>query len=268
MATTRPETMLGDTAVAVHPDDERYKAHDRQEGHRCRCSDGEIPIIADDACRSRVRHRRGEDHARRTTPTTSRSGQRHNLPQISVIGCRRQDERRSRRLRGLDRFEGARADRRRSRGAGSAREDRAARARRSATATAASTVVEPMLSTQWFVKIEPLAEPAHRRGAATARTQFVPEHWEKTYFEWMENIRDWCISRQLWWGHQIPAWYCDHCGDGDPSARDDRAPSRAPKCRQCGEPSSRQDNDVLDTWFSLGRSGRSRRWAGPRRRRS
>ena len=107
------------------------------------------------------------------------------------------------------------------------------------------TIVEPALSTQWFVKMQPLAEPAIQ-AVEDGRIQFVPENWSKTYFEWMRNIRDWCISRQLWWGHRIPAWYCQRCGEIN-VARE--TPTR---CAKCGYAELQQETDVLDTWFSSG----------------
>ena len=106
-----------------------------------------------------------------------------------------------------------------------------------------STVVEPYLSLQWFVKVRPLTEPAID-AVTTGDTRFIPKRWEKNYFHWMENLRDWCISRQIWWGHRIPAWYCDACGETI-IAKQDPA-----ECTKCGGAELRQDNDVLDTWFS------------------
>ena len=242
VATTRPETMLGDTAVAVHPDDERYRA---MVGKTVMLPvmGREIPIIAD----AYVDREFGTG-AVKITPAHDfndfEMGLRHDLPMLSVM-----DE---------DGTMTAAA----GEYAGMTREDAGKRSSSASSKTAllvrtephklsvgtcyrCQTVVEPLLSTQWFVQVKPLAEEA-LRAVDDGRTRFVPEHWEKTYFAWMENIRDWCISRQLWWGHRIPAWYCERVR-ARPSFR---ARTRT-VARKCGG-ALRQDEDVLDTWFSSG----------------
>jgi len=240
VATTRPETLLGDTAVAVHPDDARYR--DRIGGHiTVPLVDRSVPVLGDEFVDPAfgtgvVKITPGHD------PNDFEAGQRHGLPVILVIGSDgKMTPEAGEAYAGLDRD--------------------LARARVVADLEAAgllvsvtdhehavghcqrcSATVEPLVSRQWFVKVGPLAEPAIR-AVAQGTTQFVPDSWSKVYFEWMRNIHDWCISRQLWWGHRIPAWYCDACGttlvrEEDPTGCDD-----------CGG-ELRQDEDVLDTWFS------------------
>jgi len=242
VATTRPETMLGDTAIAVNPKDERYKQFKGQTVilpllHR------EIPIIEDGL----VDPAFGTGAVKVTPahdPADFDMGQRHNLAQISVINEDAKITAEGGPYQGLDR--------------GEARKrviaDLEAQGMLSRTESLlhnvghcqrCSTVVEPLLSTQWFVKIKPLADPA-LAAVEDGRTQFVPPNWSKTYFEWMRNIRDWCISRQLWWGHRIPAWYCDDCGEMVVSRTD------IDRCPKCSSSKVRQDQDVLDTWFSSG----------------
>ena len=242
VATTRPETMLGDTAVAVHPDDHRY---DTLRGRTVilPLMNREIPVISDSA----VDPKFGTGAVKVTPahdPVDFEMGQRHNLAKIGVIGEDAKMTAEARAYAGLDRLE--------------------ARKRVIADLEAqglvskiepfqhnvghcerCGTIVEPLLSTQWFVKIKPLADPAIR-AVEDGRIRFVPASYAKTYFEWMYNIRDWCISRQLWWGHRIPAWYCGDCGEVIVSRTD------VTKCSKCGSGNVRQDSDVLDTWFSSG----------------
>jgi valyl-tRNA synthetase len=241
VATTRPETMLGDTAVAVHPEDPRYRA---LVGRTVRLPviGREIPVIADDYV-----DREFGSGAVKITPAHDFNdfalGLRHQLPMVSVMDEGGAMTAEAGPYAGLDRF----ACRERL----VADLERDGVLVRSEPHTLAlgrcyrcATVVEPHLSVQWFVKIKPLAEPAIA-AVRDGRTRFVPAHWEKTYFAWMENIHDWCISRQLWWGHRIPAWYCDACGSTVVARDEPRA------CEKCAG-AVRQDPDVLDTWFSSG----------------
>ncbi|HAK54517.1 MAG TPA: valine--tRNA ligase [Acidobacteria bacterium] len=240
VATTRPETMLGDTAVAVHPDDERYRD---AVGRRLRLPilGRELPVIAD----AFVATEFGTGAVKVTPahdPNDFAMGQRHDLPQESVI-----DED-GRMTEAAGPFAGL--DRRKARAAVVEQLERDGaldhtEAHRHAVGHCqrCGTVVEPLVSTQWFVRIAPLAEPAVD-AVRSGRITFVPENWEKTYFEWMTNIHDWCISRQLWWGHRIPAWYCDTC---DRTIVAETTPEQCP----CGG-ALRQETDVLDTWFSSG----------------
>ncbi len=242
VATTRPETMLGDTAVAVHPDDERYRA---LVGRKVRhpILDREIPIVADAVL---VDPKFGTG-AVKVTPAHDFNdfevGKRHGLEQITVIGPDGRMTEAAGPLAGKDRFEARQEVKRIIAEQGL---DRGAkphvlplgRCQRS------QTVLEPLLSDQWYVRIEPLARPAIE-AVEQGRTRFIPEQWTKTYMAWMRNIHDWCISRQLWWGHQIPAWYC---ADGHVTV----ARAAPDACRTCGSRELRQDEDVLDTWFSSG----------------
>ncbi|MCS7282997.1 MAG: valine--tRNA ligase, partial [Anaerolineae bacterium] len=240
VATTRPETMLGDTAVAVNPRDERYRD---LQGQRVLLPlmNREIPVIADEVARP--------DFATGVVkvtpfhdPNDFEAGRRHNLPKIQVIGETGVMTAEAGRYAGLDRFEARRrvvAD----------LEDLGLLEKIEPYQLAlgkcqrCKTPVEPLVSIQWFVRTKPLAEPAIRV-VEEGRIRFIPENWTKTYFEWMYNIRDWCISRQLWWGHRIPAFYCQDCGQTI-VAREDPA-----RCAHCGSARIEQDPDVLDTWFS------------------
>jgi valyl-tRNA synthetase len=239
VATTRPETMLGDTGLAVHPDDQRYR---RYAGATAilPLMDREIPFIQDGV----VDPKFGTGLVKVTPahdPADFEMGLRHDLPQISVIGEDARITAEGGPYQGQDRMEARR----------SVLGDLEKRGLLDRTESLlhsvgecqrCSTVVEPLLSEQWFVRIKPLAESAIA-AVERGRTKFVPPNWSKTYFEWMYNIRDWCISRQLWWGHRIPAWYCDECGKMIVSRTDvERCP--------CGSAKLRQDEDVLDTWFS------------------
>jgi valyl-tRNA synthetase len=241
VATTRPETMLGDTAVAIHPQDKRYTdLHGKSVllplMHR------EIPIVLDELADPKF----GTGVVKVTPahdPNDFEAGRRHNLPLIEVIGADARMTPQAGAYAGLDRFE-ARArvvDDLKALGLLEKVEDYKLSLGR---CQRCKTVVEPLVSTQWFVKTKPLAEKAIRV-VETGEIQFVPENWKKTYFEWMYNIRDWCISRQLWWGHRIPAWHCEECEEII-VARE--TPER---CR-CGSTRLKQDPDVLDTWFSSG----------------
>ena len=242
VATTRPETMLGDTAVAVHPDDERYLGLVGQKV-RHPLSGREFPIVAD-AVLVDMAFGTG---AVKVTPAHDFNdfevGKRHGLEFLTVIGPDGKMTAAAGPVAGLDRFEARREVKRLLEEQGLARGSKPnpmalGRCQRS------QTVLEPLLSDQWYVKIAPLAKPAIE-AVEQGRTKFVPEQWTNTYMAWMRDIHDWCISRQLWWGHQIPAWYCQ---DGHVTVA--RETPRA--CSTCGAAALRQDEDVLDTWFSSG----------------
>jgi valyl-tRNA synthetase len=243
VATTRPETMLGDTAVAVNPEDERYQ---RLIGRKIRLplTDRLIPVIAD----AYVDPAFGSGCVKITPAHDFNDyeiGLRHGLPQINILTPRAAlNDNVPERFRGMDRFEARKKVIAELTEAGLlARIDKhklmVPRGDRS------GAVLEPYLTDQWYVKIAPLAGPAIR-AVEEGRTRFVPENWSKTYFEWMRNIKDWCVSRQLWWGHRIPAWYDDK---GSVYVAHDEAEARK-KYNLAAGTALRQDNDVLDTWFS------------------
>ena len=239
IATTRPETLLGDTAVAVHPEDERY------EGLVGKMlvlplTGREIPLIADEY----VEKDFGTGAVKITPahdPNDFEVGQRHNLPIIKVLDDEARVNDKGGAYQGLDRYEAR---------------DKIVKdleeqgylvkiekhSHNVGTCYRCGTTVEPITSLQWFVKMKPLAEPAVEV-VKDGTVKFVPDRFSKTYLGWMENVRDWCISRQLWWGHRIPAYYCDHCGKMVVSKTD------VSVCPDCGK-EMWQDNDVLDTWFS------------------
>src|SRR4051812_6527217 len=242
VATTRPETMLGDSAVAINPRDERYMS---LHGGTVRLPlmDREIPIILDELADPEF----GTGVVKVTPahdPNDFEAGRRHNLPKIQVIGPDAMMTREAGPYAGLTR-EAARKkivaelD---ARGNLVKIEDYPLSV---GTCQRCKSVVEPLISTQWFVKTKPLAEKAIA-AVETGEINFVPANWSKTYFEWMYNIRDWCISRQLWWGHRIPAWHCKECREII-VARETPA-----QCSRCGATHLEQDTDVLDTWFSSG----------------
>nr|WP_249716397.1 valine--tRNA ligase [Paenibacillus sp. J31TS4] len=241
VATTRPETMLGDTAVAVHPKDERYQD---MIGKMLvlPITGREIPVIADEY----VEKEFGTGAVKITPahdPNDFEVGRRHDLPQILVMDESGTMNENAGKYQGLDRFECRKqlvADLKEA-GVLAKIEEHVHQVGHSERSGA---VVEPYLSTQWFVKMQPLAERAVADQKAGNGVHFVPERFERTYLHWMENVRDWCISRQLWWGHRIPAWYCESCGEV-------HVHHEAPEaCDKCGSASLRQDEDVLDTWFS------------------
>ncbi|MEN8233967.1 MAG: valine--tRNA ligase [Actinomycetota bacterium] len=240
VATTRPETMLGDTAVAVHPDDERYRD---AVGRLIRLPllDREIPVVADEG----VELEFGTGAVKVTPahdPLDFEIGQRHGLDEIQVIDTEARITEHGGRFAGQDRFEAREAVRHelKKRGFLERIDDHHHSV---GHCSRCGTVVEPMLSLQWFVKVKPLTIPAIE-AVKDGRTRFVPKRWENNYFHWMENLRDWCISRQLWWGHGIPAWYCDDC-DEVIVAEDDPT-----SCPSCASGDLTRDEDVLDTWFS------------------
>ena len=240
VATTRPETMLGDTAVAVHPSDPRYQ-HLIGKMVLLPLMNREIPIVDDfvvdrDFGTGAVKVTPAHD------PNDFEIGRRHNLPEIDVMTDDAKMSAAAGKYAGLDRFEARKrvvADLE----AAGLLEKVADHTHAVGTCDRCGTIIEPRASTQWFVKMKPLAEPAI---AAVERgdVELMPDNRRTEYFEWMRNIRDWCISRQLWWGHRIPAW---HCGDCKEIIVAREAPS---KCAKCGSGKLTQDPDVLETWFS------------------
>jgi valyl-tRNA synthetase len=242
VATTRPETMFGDTAVAVHPDDERYQ-HLIGKTVLLPLTDREIPIIADDYV-----DREFGTGALKITPAHDINdfeiGLRHQLPQIVVLDKEAKMNEKAGKYVGMDRFEARIAVVKDLKAQGILLRIEP-HANAVGTCYRCSTVIEPMVSKQWFVKMDPLAKPAIEV-VKDGRMKFVPERFDKIYLGWMENIRDWCISRQLWWGHRIPVWYCEDCGL-EICATDDPL-----TCPTCGTNRLKQDPDVLDTWFSSG----------------
>ena len=240
LATTRPETLLGDTAVAVNPNDERYKDMVGKTlilpiVHR------EIPVIADDY----VDIEFGTGVVKITPahdPNDFEVGLRHNLEVINVLTPDAKIVDDYPKYAGMDRYEARKAivEDLQAEGALVEIEDYSHNV---GTCYRCGTTVEPRVSKQWFVKMEPLAKPAVEV-VRNGEVKFVPERFDKTYFHWMENIKDWCISRQLWWGHRIPAYYCDDCGEVMVSAQEVHT------CSKCGSNHVHQDPDTLDTWFS------------------
>jgi len=242
VATTRPETILGDTAVAVHPEDERYQKYIGKEmlvpilGRR-------IPVIADEYV-----DREFGTGALKITPAHDPNdytiGQNHNLAMINILDTQAKINENGGPYAGMDRF----ACRKKL------WEDMKAQdlvikeqpyTLNVPRSQRGGEIVEPMISTQWFVKIESLADKA-LKAVQDGSTKIIPERFTKVYYNWLENIRDWCISRQLWWGHRIPVWYCDDCGKMT-VAREDPT-----ECQHCHSKKIHQDEDVLDTWFSSG----------------
>ena len=240
VATTRPETMMGDTGVAVNPEDEKFK---HLIGKTCilPIMNREIPIVGDDYCEIGF----GTGAVKMTPahdPNDFEVGLRHNLEVIRCIADDGTINENGGKYNGMDRYECRKA----------IVADLEAEGYLVKTEPYSHNVgtcyrchndVEPLISAQWFVKMQPLAEEAIRV-VKDGTVQFVPERFTKTYTNWMENVHDWCISRQLWWGHQIPAWYCDECGHINVD-REDPA-----KCAKCGCTSLTREEDVLDTWFS------------------
>ena len=240
-ATTRPETMLGDTAVAVHPDDKRYK-HLHGKKVMLPLINRVIPIVVD----SYVDMEFGTGVVKITPahdPNDFEVGKRHNLPEINIMNDDATINANGGKFEGLDRYE--------------ARKQIVAEldelgllvkiedyTHNVGTHDRCKTTIEPMIKKQWFVKMDELIKPAVE-AVKTGDIELIPERMDKTYFNWTDNIRDWCISRQLWWGHRIPAYYCDKCGEYIVSKD---APTSA--CPHCGCESYTQDPDTLDTWFS------------------
>lgn len=240
IATTRPETMLGDTAVAVHPDDERYK-HLIGKKVILPLMNREIPVIAD----TYVERDFGTGVVKITPahdPNDFEVGLRHNLEIINIMNGDATINENGGKYAGLDRYEARRQIVEDLKNLGLLVQVKPHK-HNVGECYRCSTVIEPRVSRQWFVKMKPLAEPAIEV-VRNGTIKFVPERFAKIYFNWMENIQDWCISRQLWWGHRIPAYYCDDCGEM-------MVARTAPKeCTKCKSTNIRQDEDVLDTWFS------------------
>lgn len=240
LATTRPETMLGDTAVAVHPEDERYKDFIGKTvilplvGR-------EIPIVAD----TYVEREFGTGVVKITPahdPNDFEVGLRHSLPIISVMDNAGIMNDNAGKYKGLDRYEARKEIVKALDKEGYLVKIEPIK-HNVGSCYRCNTVVEPMISKQWFVKMEPLAKPAIEC-VKNGETSFIPDRFSKIYYHWMENIKDWCISRQLWWGHRIPAYYCEDCGEIMVSAEP------VSVCTKCGSNKVHQDEDTLDTWFS------------------
>ena len=241
VATIRPETILGDTAVAVHPDDERYKKHIGKKAVVPILS-REVPVIADEYVSMEfgtgaLKITPGHD------PNDYAIAQRHNLPIISVLDTAAKINENGGPYKGQDRFDARKNLWTDMKKAGLVIKTEPYRTT-IPRSQRGGEIVEPMISTQWFVTIEPLARAA-LEAVRDGRIKIVPERFEKVYFNWLENIKDWCISRQLWWGHRIPVWYCPEghmtTGREDPT-----------QCGTCSSTQLHQDEDVLDTWFSSG----------------
>ena len=239
IATTRPETMLGDTGIAVNPEDERY-AHLVGKTAILPIVGRELPIVADDY----VDKDFGSGAVKMTPahdPNDFGVGQRHNLEEINVMNEDGTMNELAGKYQGMDRYECRKQLMKDLEEAGYviAIKDHPHAV---GTCYRCHTVIEPRLSEQWFVKMDELAKPAIDI-LKSKELEFVPERYDKTYLQWLENIRDWCISRQLWWGHQIPAYYCQECGEVVVA-------KEMPKSCKCGCGEFKQDEDVLDTWFS------------------
>ena len=240
IATTRPETMLGDTAVAVHPDDERYKDLVGKMlilpivGRK-------IPVIADEY----VEKDFGTGCVKITPchdPNDFEVGLRHDLEQILVIDGSGKINENGGKFSGMDRYDARKAIVSELEAEGYL--VKVEKCVHNVThCYRCGTVIEPVASRQWFVKMKPLAEPAIKV-VKEGKIRYIPERFSKIYLNWMENIHDWCISRQLWWGHRIPAYYCDDCGEITVAEKD------VTVCPKCGSGNMRQEEDVLDTWFS------------------
>ena len=240
IATTRPETLLGDTAVAVNPNDERYK-HLVGKMLKLPLTDREIPVVADDY----VDLEFGTGAVKITPahdPNDFQVGLRHNLKQIRIMDDAGVINELGGKYQGLDRYEARKAMVADLEAQGLLVKIKP-HTHNVGTHDRCGTVIEPIISKQWYVKMDSLAKPAIEV-VKNKKTKFVPERFEKTYFNWMENIQDWCISRQLWWGHRIPVYYCQDCGEIMVSEHD------VTTCTKCGSSKIEQETDVLDTWFS------------------
>jgi len=240
IATTRPETMLGDVAVAVNPDDERYKDIIGKT-LILPIVNREIPVISD----SYVDPSFGTGAVKVTPahdPNDFEIGLRHSLPFINIMNENATINENGGKYEGLERYEARKliVEELKQLNLLLKTEEHNHNV---GHCYRCDTVVEPMVSKQWFVKMEPLAKPA-LDAVKNGDTSFIPERFEKVYINWLENIKDWCISRQLWWGHRIPAWYCNDCGHITVSRENPQ------RCEACGSVNIRQDEDVLDTWFS------------------
>ena len=242
VATTRPETMMGDTGVAVNPNDEKFQ---HLIGKTCilPIMNREIPIVGDEYCEIGF----GTGAVKMTPahdPNDFEVGLRHNLDVIRVIADNGTINENGGKYNGMDRYECRKALVKDLEEQGYLVKTEPY-SHNVGTCYRCHNDIEPLISAQWFVKMKPLAEEAIRV-VKDGTIKFVPERFSKTYLNWMENVHDWCISRQLWWGHQIPAWYCDECGHINVSREDPT------KCEKCGCTHLTRDEDVLDTWFSSG----------------
>ncbi|MBP3804630.1 MAG: valine--tRNA ligase [Oribacterium sp.] len=240
IATTRPETMLGDTAVAVNPEDPRYKDL-IGKNVKLPLTDREIPIVGDEHADMEV----GTGAVKITPahdPNDFEVGKRHNLPELNIMNDDATINCPGSKYHGMDRYEARKLIVEDLKELGLLVKIMPTK-HNVGTHDRCGTTVEPMIKPQWFVKMAEMAKPAIK-AIETGDLQFVPENYSKTYLHWLENIKDWCISRQLWWGHRIPAFYCDDCGEMVVSPE---APSVCPKC---GKTHFTQDPDTLDTWFS------------------
>lgn len=239
-ATTRPETMLGDTAVAIHPDDERY-AHLRGKKLRLPLMNREIPVVED----TYVDMEFGTGVVKITPahdPNDFEVGRRHNLPMINIMNDDATINENGGKFAGMDRYAARKAivDELDSLGLLVKIEDYSHNV---GTHDRCKTTIEPLVKQQWFVKMDELIKPAVE-AVKNGEIKLIPERMEKTYYNWTDNIKDWCISRQLWWGHRIPAYYCQDCGEIVV------AKAMPETCPKCGKNHFEQDSDTLDTWFS------------------
>ncbi|WP_022670005.1 valine--tRNA ligase [Hippea alviniae] len=240
VATTRPETMFGDTAVAVNPNDERYK-NIIGKNVILPIKNKAIPVIADEY----VDMEFGTGVVKITPahdPNDFEVGRRHNLPIVVAIDDYGKMTEEALHYKGLDRFE-CRSKLVAELESKGFIKNAAEHKHAVGTCYRCHTTIEPYVSEQWFVRTKPLAEPAIK-AVEEGKTRFIPKNWEKTYFEWMYNIKDWCISRQLWWGHRIPVYKCEECGKYTVSEEEPKV------CEHCGSSNLVQEEDVLDTWFS------------------
>ena len=242
VATTRPETILGDTAVAVHPDDERYQAF-IGKSVTVPILGREIPVIADEY----VTREFGTGALKITPahdPNDYEIGEKHNLPLISMLDKDAKVNENGGKYEGMDRFDARDALWEDMRAEGLVIKEQAY-THQVPRSQRGGEIIEPMISTQWFVKMESIGKKA-LDAVKNGEITIVPDYFTKVYYNWMENLQDWCISRQLWWGHRIPVWYCADCNEIT-VAREDPT-----ECAHCGSAKIEQDEDVLDTWFSSG----------------
>ncbi|MBA1334440.1 MAG: Valyl-tRNA synthetase [Firmicutes bacterium] len=242
VATTRPETMLGDTCVAVHPEDPRYSKYIGKT-IILPLMGREIPIVAD----AHVDVEKGTGAVKVTPghdPNDFEIGERHGVEKIRIMNDDGTLNARAGKYQGMDRYEARKAVIRDLESQGLLLKTEEIK-HSVGHCYRCDTVVEPLISMQWFVRMRPLAEPAIE-AVKSGRIRFVPQRFDKIYFHWMENIKDWCISRQLWWGHRIPAYYCGECGETIVSREEPK------ECSKCGSQRLEQDPDTLDTWFSSG----------------